>query len=520
MSKFLDYPGLEYYNDKVQGQISQLGLKVNDPDNEWARIVTDSDGKIVEGIRRDGTKVHFGPVEIDRAAKAEWQRSPEWVKVVTDKNGLVVAGIKTDGSVYFNNVDGLDTKITRAVKSFYDEQPVSVWSGKEIAWYGTSIPYGVELALPITGHAIKAFLRFGLTRNYSDIDQLPASYPIIASSLAGAKAIYNMSQGGSRLVRNYQTASLLLRCLALENTAAENASYIFGSYNIDVTNKTFSRNTSNTIGITEFLPNYEANWTTFVNEALLLISQSYEVRLMANFLIDEESLPTYQQTIFGEYYDQINTMLSDVGMTMNDLAGHRGDVDLFVLEHSVNDTVDTSVALDSSDDMTFAGAMNKIIDIIRFYKPSARIAIVANYIDLASKPGVTDYLGRIAERQALPFADMSKVSGVSYVPQLTCGYWDANGYWHDTGFQWSENAGSDTFTTNCTFPSEIYSSSLAQMKQNVNPHQVDGVWCWESAILYQWCADGLHPHSDRTGRLTILLARMLAKFLDTIGYSR
>jgi hypothetical protein len=54
------------------------------------------------------------------------------------------------------------------------------------------------------------------------------------------------------------------------------------------------------------------------------------------------------------------------------------------------------------------------------------------------------------------------------------------------------------------------------MKVNINPHQVGGVWCWESANLYQWCADGLHPHSDKTGRLTILIGKTLAWWLKTI----
>ena len=107
-------------------------------------------------------------------------------------------------------------------------------------------------------------------------------------------------------------------------------------------------------------------------------------------------------------------------------------------------------------------------------------------------------------------------SQVSLAKQLTCGYWDANGIWHDSGFEWSEDADNDSYTTNATFPNSIRSTSLAQMKININPHQVNGVWCWESARLYQWCSDGVHPFSDKTGRLTMLIGKVLANFLNSL----
>ena len=104
----------------------------------------------------------------------------------------------------------------------------------------------------------------------------------------------------------------------------------------------------------------------------------------------------------------------------------------------------------------------------------------------------------------------------SFAKQTTQGYWYAQCYWHESGFEWSENVGADTYTTNCVFPAAISNPSLAQMKLNVNPHQVNGVWCWESAGLYQWCADGVHPFSDRTGRLTMLIGKVIANFLNSL----
>lgn len=525
--------------DKVDGKslINELYASAQgvNENPEFFQAIVDSEGKVVEAIRVGGTKCINVPVELP-GGKVYGVENPEFLKAVLDETGRIISvrdrngkliefvGVKApDASFEKLSVSKSINLLPSVKENFRNELGVgeNIWTGKKIAWYGTSIPQGGNYTLPIRGRAINAYLAYmGEMRSYKEGVMLPAEYPIIVGSLLGADSAYNHSQGSSRIVRNLTEPNIRYRGLALMNTAMNNLETLFGAYNIDTANKTFSRNLNNTVGITTwFDAEYETSWEKFARNAIGYISQSYEVRLVANHLIGSDDNDSYLHEIFGAYYNDIATMLSDIGMSMNDYAGHWSDVDLVVLEHSVNDNVRTSVAVDTDNIDEFAGAYNQIINTIRFYKPSMRIAIAANYINFGEPSGieVNTYLGEIAKYHGVPFIDMSEYSQVSWAKQLTCGYWDANGYWHDSGFEWAEDVANDSYTTNATFPSDIRSNSLAQMKQYINPRQINGVWCWESASLYQWCADGIHPFSDKTGRLTMLIGRTLSNFLKRIG---
>lgn len=484
---------------------------------EYAGVEIGVTGELLGGRKKNGTKFENMPIQTP-AITVISRNNPEYLDAKLDNKGRIFEGTKKNGKKYFpHGIEGFEDDVKKIVKGL--KLDANIWTGKKIAWYGTSIPLGGSNPIPITGNAINAYIYYNAMVRYEKGQWLPAEHPVIAASLLGADTIWNESQGSSRITRNTSSTNILLRCLSLGNTVLENISYIWGCYNIDTVNKTFSRNLNNTVGITTFYASqYEASWNAFVTQTLFLIKNSYELRLMANFLVkDATQHSSFVTSVFGEYYSQITSMLSDIGMTMEDYAGYKDDIDLFVVEHSVNDDdiINTSTSVDTDDIDTFPGAYNKILNIIRMYKSNVRIAIVSNYMNLSSKD-VIGYLHDIAERWSIPFIDMRGYSQVSSAKQTTQGYWDAQGYWHESGFEWSENVGADTYTTNCVFPADISSPSLAQMKLNVNPHQVNGVWFWESASLYQWCADGLHPHSDKGGRLTMLTGKVLAEWLKTI----
>ena len=499
----------------IQIEVAENNYVIENP--EYAGIEIDVTGELLGGRKKNGTKFENMPIQTP-AITITSQNNPEWLDARLDNKGRILEGTKRNGKKYFpRGIEGFEDDVKKIVKGL--KLDANIWTGKKIAWYGTSIPLGNSNLIPITGNAINAYIYYNTMVRYEEGQWLPAEHPIIAASLLGADTIWNESQGSSRITRNTSSTNILLRCLSLGNTVLENISYIWGCYNIDVVNKTFSRNLDNTVGITTFYTSqYESSWAEFVKQTLFLIKNSYELRLMANFLVkDATQHNSFVTSVFGEYYSQITSMLSDIGMTMEDYAGYKDDIDLFVVEHSVNDEdiINTSTSVDTDDIDTFPGAYNKILNIIRMYKSNVRIAIVSNYMNLSSKD-VIGYLHDIAERWSIPFIDMRGYSQVSSAKQTTQGYWDAQGYWHESGFEWSENVGADTYTTNCVFPADISSPSLAQMKINVNPHQVNGVWFWESASLYQWCADGLHPHSDKGGRLTMLTGKVLAEWLKTI----
>jgi copper chaperone CopZ len=435
---------------------------------------------------------------------------------------------------YINNNNTADLSVTlKGIKGQIDELQEDVdvirasgfdtWSGKKVAWYGTSIPAGSNFRIPIKANAIDAYITSYKVEKTSITaeDNLPCEYPVIAASLLGASTVHNESVGSSRIAKNTTDSRLLIRCKALCNTVQEICSYIWGSYNIDIANQTFEENHENTIGITTFLTT-AGTWVSFVNNVMICLSQSYQIKLTLRHLIsDATQRSAYVHDVFGEYYDRFVAMLTSVNYTLADLVGYN-EVDLFVLEHSVNDSNPSMDYPVTSDDVTtFQGAYNKIIGEILRYKPSVRIAIVSNYgpdsSEITYNKDKTAKLKEIAEHWQIAFCEMRKYINVSATKQMTQGYWEQNAnVWHDSGFQWSEDAGNDAFTTNAYFHPDLYSSSLVAIKQNINPQQIHGVWYWEAPARYIWMRDAVHPHSDNGGRLCIIIAKTLAKWLLTI----
>lgn len=435
-----------------------------------------------------------------------------------------------DGLSYQFNVDRIDSVSFRQVKADENDVGLSVqtiWTGKSIAWFGTSIPAGTSsFRVPVKGNAISVYDSYKvMEKKITEDEFLLSEYPVIAASFLGAKEIHNESQGSSRITRNSTDPRLEIRCKALTNTVHEICSYIWGSYDIDIQDRSYRENHENTIGITSFLST-TGTWKNFVDMVCVCLRQSYQISLTLRHLISDETQRSwYIADIFGDYYDYVTDLLSSVGYTMDDIAGYH-EIDLFVIEHSVNDSYTfmypfSSFSIDSDDVNDFYGAYNKIISEILRYKPSVRIAIVSNCgktsIENTNHEDKVSCLKRIAERWQLPFCQMDLYTNVQWVSQLTQGYWDKEHYWHDNGFEWSENIEDDTFTTNATFNTAYYDESLTVMKTKIKPQIINGVWYWEAPSVYLWMFDALHPHSDKSGRLTILIAKVLSKWLMTIG---
>ena len=118
--------------------VADEGVYVENP--EFVYVKTDNEGKILEGIKTDGTKVIATDLEVDKDttlngnAKIEGnatisgdatilgkvdiqgttytlQENPEWIKVLTDAQDRIIAGVRKDGSVYIGQLEGLDDKL-------------------------------------------------------------------------------------------------------------------------------------------------------------------------------------------------------------------------------------------------------------------------------------------------------------------------------------------------------------------------------------------------------------------------
>lgn len=67
-------------------------------DREWLELTDDKERKILEGIKKDGSRHFFNRVVI-KGASNDVKDSPEWVRLLTDRNGNIVIGVRGDSSV-------------------------------------------------------------------------------------------------------------------------------------------------------------------------------------------------------------------------------------------------------------------------------------------------------------------------------------------------------------------------------------------------------------------------------------
>lgn len=99
--------------------------------SEYLEVKTDSEDRILEGTKADGTKVFMGNIDAPNIREmgqsveevkesTEWfdkDNSEEWAEITTDSQGRIIKGIKADGTVYVYKLDcpELDTTITNKI---------------------------------------------------------------------------------------------------------------------------------------------------------------------------------------------------------------------------------------------------------------------------------------------------------------------------------------------------------------------------------------------------------------------
>lgn len=361
------------------------------------------------------------------------------------------------------------------------------WTGKNIWWCGTSIPAGGDY-------------------NVNN----PDSYPLMVGQLLGAARVFNEAVGSSQANGSMVVESYEPYIKRMGHTIAQKLQIINDLYTINDSEQTVSAG-PRSMGITGYpsITTYSAAqaWRHKV------LQYSYEVKLVARYLLsDETEHDSYLQ-------DKLGSVYSPVVAYEPDSWNYQGDIDLFVMDHSNNDG-NAGSDIDSEDMTTYTGALNTYVRLIQFYKPRARVVFISNYV---KEPASTfEAESNIADNWNMPFLDLTKwISiGNTKFKIRTRGYWNSSYRWIDDGFEWSEDG--DSFTTNLYLQgmsSRVKGDgSLAQVKSHINPTLgSDGKWYWEAYQRDMWMLDGLHPHTDGTGKCLRIYAQTIAAFLEQVG---
>lgn len=90
---------------------------------EYLQVITDSDDKILEGIKTDGTKIIELPLEI-QGERQEVIDNPEYIQVTTDAKGRIIEATRIDGKKVFPGgiEDVVDEAKLAAFKEYVDTQ--------------------------------------------------------------------------------------------------------------------------------------------------------------------------------------------------------------------------------------------------------------------------------------------------------------------------------------------------------------------------------------------------------------
>lgn len=151
--------------------------------------------------------------------------------------------------------------------------------------------------------------------------------------------------------------------------------------------------------------------------------------------------------------------------------------DIWVFDHGINDYMGSENEYSESDPystFTFQGGFNFLINRIKQYNPRAKIIIISNY-EKQRNPTVAHYQEKVANRWEFPFYRLFDEMGWNNYTITTNGFW-REGFWETKG------------GTNQTI-----------------------------SYINIWCADNLHPHTDKTGRSLEYYARILFEHFKNIS---
>lgn len=113
--------------DKEEGKSLIPAQYIEEVDNpEYIDVKTDSEDKVIDGTKKDGTKVIGGDAIISGDATIlgnidiqgvtyTLMQNPEWIRVIVDAQNHILCGIKADGSIYLNSLTEIPSVIQDAI---------------------------------------------------------------------------------------------------------------------------------------------------------------------------------------------------------------------------------------------------------------------------------------------------------------------------------------------------------------------------------------------------------------------
>lgn len=213
---------------------------------------------------------------------------------------------------------------------------------------------------------------------------------------------------------------------------------------------------------------------TLYNEAIGSSCVSSNMYLSMSMTITEKQAAAWWSGLSAD--DQTKAINSswETILTKYLNGGSIGQVDLYIFDHGYNDKNYgdmTTVPTDRLDRSCFIGAMNFLIDKILSDNPKARILLIGHY-ENQLYPQVAIAQQKVADIWGGPIVKLWEKLGWSQQTVSTTGYW-SNGTGNQG--QWVPSGGS---TQNLT-------------------------------ILQTWLADGIHPHSDTSGKANQFVANNL-----------
>lgn len=500
-----------FSSDKILSKTALDGIKklINTTNGKKLFYLVDSDNNIIASVDKDGDFNFEKGVpnqikkEIEEKVRNKLDKETEFNKALfylldSDKNIL---------AAFYEHCTYISNKIENEyLNEEFAEKIKNNWKNKTLVWYGTSIP----------------------AAGYWDINN-KNSYPLMVGSQLNANVVNEAV--GSSTAASYITTTIKgstsyeVISRNMGNSIKQNLSIFNACYNIDDKNKTASlkgesvswnalNEDGEAIGKTieiNMIPKI-SSYDDAQRLRYEILSNSYEIKLLAKYLLADKVVhDKFLKDRIGDLYENILTY--SIKHTNTDF-NYKGFVDLFVLDHGHNDSVQNIT--EESNIHSYYGAMNKYIMLIKKYSPKSKICIISDYDN--SNVTLISTQKEISKRFAIPFLDISNIlSFRGGEPKVeTCGYWDNNSIWHDTGFIWNEDAKTVNDATNNNCNAYLNTDNTVEtLKNNMNPHKDEfGVWCWDAVEKYIKMKDGLHPHSDASGRALKNYADACSNFIS------
>lgn len=501
--------------DKVVGKgliDSEFSNNVSYEENpEFATAEVDSEKKLLGGRKLNGIrfeKIGFEtPLLLIGGNQFHTYNDTENREtLIVDKDNKVVSFRDKNGVLHENA--GIKTTLLNASNLILSEEGVknlidllhskglkdkNNWKNKNIWWCGTSIP----------------------AAGYWNVNNT-FSYPYMVGEQLGAKKVFNEAVGSSCARKLTYTNSIYeVISRQMGNTISDALAICADTWTIDDANQTVT-NGPRTLGITD-IPTV-STYSDACYQRMLLLSNSYEIKLVSKYLIsDPDENESYLREKFGLLYEAL-VALHPTAYT------YQSDIDLFVIDHGHNDDP-TTVPTEDVDSLvmtTFIGAINNYISLIMKYKPHARIVFISDYDNSRLTSKTIEAQKQIATNWHIPFIDLREYLPFNInVKAKTRGYWVTDGIWQEDGFIYDSTAAdvAHAFSVNgnAYFPSYV-GTTIQEIAEHINPQQdSNGIWWYEYEPRYIYIKDGLHPHTDKSGKCLKLYADVLASFINYIG---